>query len=173
MLFRSGIYCEGLGANTINENTVANLTNGTTSGYPSTIIGISSENGANTITNNHVNNLTTANSNTSITTMSVRGIYIGGADAAQIVTGNTVHDLSNSNPSFTGSIAGLYLYLPKTATNTIAQNFIYNLSVNASSSGANIYGIRIFSGLSTYANNIISLGGNTATTIYGIYELFN
>jgi hypothetical protein len=37
-------------------------------------------------------------------------------------------------------------------------------SVNAS-----IYGIQIVNGETTFAN-IISLGGNTATTLYGIYS---
>ena len=164
-----GINCLGAGTKTINGNTVANLTNASTA-TSGQIIGIYASIGANTVTNNNVHHLTIANANTSSNNlMSVAGIYLAGSGAAQTVSGNTVHDLSNSYSAFAGHIAGLYLALPITAANTIAQNFIYNLSVNALSIGATTYGIKIVSGNSTYANNIISLGGNTATTLYGIY----
>ena len=56
-----------------------------------------------------------------------------------------------------------------TTNNTIDRNFIHSLTV-PSSAGASISGIRINTGASTYSNNIIALGDNTLTTIYGIYE---
>ncbi|MEI6140717.1 MAG: choice-of-anchor Q domain-containing protein [Mariniphaga sp.] len=165
-----GIHCAGTGTNSINGNTVANLTNGTTA-TTGQIIGIYTLTGANTVTNNHVHHLTIANENPlSNEILDVAGISVAGSGAAQTVSGNKVHDLSNSHTSFAGSVAGLYLSLPITAVNTISQNFIYNISVNASSTGANISGIKIASGLSTYSNNIISLGGTTSTMLYGIYE---
>ncbi len=85
------------------------------------------------------------------------------------ITGNTIYNLSNTYPSFTGSVIGLF-FTGSTGSNTISGNFIHSLSVNASSTTASIFGIRINTGASTYSNNIITLGGNTATTIYGIYE---
>jgi hypothetical protein len=52
----------------------------------------------------------------------------------------------------------------------VSRNFIRSLSVTGTSSTtASIYGIKADAGAATYANNIISLGGNTATTLYGIY----
>ena len=168
-----GIVSLGQVTTTIDSNTIANITNGTTNSNTSTagrIIGIVSNVSlaANSVTNNKVYNLTIANANNSSTDMSVVGVSVAGNGYNQTVTGNTIHDLSNTFTSFTGSVVGLYLPLPTSVANAIAQNFIYNLFV-PSSSGANVYGIKINSGSSTYANNIISLGGSTATKFYGIY----
>ena len=169
-----GISCEGTDSNNINGNTVANLTNGPTDGTTATtgqVIGIASYYGANTMTNNNVYNLTITNKNESSTDMCVKGINVGGNSIyAQNVSGNTIHHLSNGNTTFAGHVAGIYLSLPNLNASTVTRNFIYNLSVHNSSNGASVYGIKIGSGLSTYSNNIISLGGNTATTLYGIYE---
>ena len=57
-----------------------------------------------------------------------------------------------------------------TTASTVSKNFIYNLSVSASSTAASIYGICIAAGAATYSNNIISLGGNTQTILKGISE---
>jgi len=49
-------------------------------------------------------------------------------------------------------------------------DLIYGLRVSSSSSSANIHGIKIGQGNTTYSNNIVVLGGNTTTNLYGIYE---
>jgi hypothetical protein len=42
--------------------------------------------------------------------------------------------------------------------------------VSSSSTTADLYGIKINAGATTYSNNIISLGGNTTTDLFGIYQ---
>jgi len=167
-----GICNAGSGTITINNNMIANLTNGTTNttaGTPGLINGIASADGTNTITNNTIHDLTIANANNSSTnTASACGIALTGV-TLKTVTGNTIFNLSNSYTSFAGNIFGIY-YTGNTGANVVSGNFIYGLTVSASSTTAIIYGVRIAAGAATYANNIISLGGNTRTTLYGIYE---
>jgi hypothetical protein len=168
----AGITNRGTGTTDINDNTVANLINGTTNpteGTAGTINGIFSSNGTNIITNNIIHDLTIGNANTaSDQTASVCGIALSGA-RPRTVTGNTIYNLSNTNTSFAGSVTGLH-FAGSLTGNPIANNFIHSLSVDGGTSSASVYGIKIASGSSTYSNNIITLGGNTATTIYGIYE---
>ena len=170
-----GIYRSGAGTVSISGNTISKLTNGTTNATAETaglINGITTTIGTNTISDNIVRDLTIANANTfSDHTASISGIVLKStSSSAQSITGNTIYNLSNTSASFAGNVVGLYYSGPTTAS-TVSGNFIHSLSVaGASSNAASIYGIKINAGATTYANNIISLGGNTKTTIYGIYE---
>jgi len=169
-----GINSAGTGAVTISGNTISKLTNGTTNTTVATlgrINGIYVSGGTNTITGNTVRDMTIANANNLTDhTASVGGIVFNYTTAAaQTISANTIYNLSNGYASFAGNVAGLY-YNGSTTPSTVSKNFIHSLSVHASSNGANVYGIKIASGATTYSNNIISLGGNTLTTIYGIYE---
>jgi hypothetical protein len=131
---------------------------------------VSSGAGDNTITGNIIHDLKNSNNNANGTTnASVCGISLSGTPL-KVVTGNTIYNLSNDYDSFAGTVTGLYFAGGTTAENTISENFIHSLSVSSNSSAASIYGIRIGSGASTYSNNIITLGGNTSTTIHGIYQ---
>jgi hypothetical protein len=168
-----GINNSGTGNITINANTIANLTNGTTnaSGVRRGVInGISSTDGTVTISDNIIRNLSIANANTSnIYQASVCGIALTGITSPKTVTGNTIYDLSNTNSGTSGyNIIGIFHTGSTSPANTISENFIHSFTV--SGSAANLYGIRINSGASTYSNNIIFLGGNTTTGIFGIYE---
>ncbi len=170
-----GIYNAGIGNITISNNTIANLTNYTNNSNAATaglINGIASTLGSNTITNNSIHDLSIANANNSSANLcSACGMALIGTSNPKTVSGNKIYNISNSNTTFSGSVMGIY-FMGGTSNNssTITANFIYGLSVSALSTSASIYGIKINSGYSTYANNIISLGGNTATTITGIYE---
>ena len=159
---------------TISNNTIANMINGTTntSGTTGLICGIYSTNGTVIVERNIIHDLTIANNNTtSAQTASVTGIAVSGA-IQKTITGNWIYNLSNTYTSFTGNVTGLYFGGIGGAdpVNDVSQNFIYNLSVSSLSSGAKLNGIRISSGSTLYYNNIIFLGGNTSTSIYGIYE---
>ena len=170
-----GIFSPVSGSITITGNTIANLTNGTTNTNISDIgriNGIYFYNGSNTVTNNIVHDLTIANANNLLTYQaSVGGIvfYYTTEGKVQTITGNTIYNLSNTYASFTGSVVGLY-YQGSVTPATVSGNFIHSLSVNTGSTAANIFGVKIDGGASTYANNIINLGGDTKTNIYGIYE---
>ncbi|MFZ4413713.1 MAG: hypothetical protein ACOYOV_11555, partial [Bacteroidales bacterium] len=168
-----GISSTGSGNVNINSNTIANITNNTTNtttGTAGLINGIRSTSGTNIITNNIIHDLSNSNRNTSNSnTASVCGIALSGA-TLKTVSGNTIYNLSNINASFAGTVIGIY-FMGSTGTNFVSNNFIYNLSVTGSlSTTASVYGVKIASGATTYSNNIINLGGNTKTTIYGIYE---
>ncbi len=169
-----GIYNLGSGTITISGNTISKLKNGSTNTSGSTlgyIDGIYVTGGTNTITNNTICDLTIANGDTVATHQaSVCGIAISNtAAAAQRVTGNSISNLSNTYASFAGNIIGLYFNGGTTAS-VISENFVSGLSVDAASVGAALYGIKINAGAATYSNNILSLGGNTQSTLYGIYE---
>ncbi len=168
-----GIYNIGTGTVSITDNMISNLTNGTTNSTAATagvVNGIASTSGANTITGNTIHDLTIANRNTSTTnTASVCGIALTGS-TLKTVSDNIIYNLSNSYTAFAGNVIGLY-FTGNTGSNVVSRNFIYNFSVTgASSTTASIYGIKMAAGATTYSNNLICLGGNTATTLYGIYE---
>jgi len=169
--FVFGINNAGTGATNIMGNTVANLHNAATSAGACVTNGILSTQGTNNILNNIVYNLSAANLN-ALTTyqVSVGGIVLNNVTAvSQTIAGNTIYNLSNTNPAFTGSVVGLF-FNGSTTLNSISGNFIRSLSAEGSSSAAKLYGIQIGGGATIYSNNIISLGGNTSSTIYGIYE---
>lgn len=165
-----GIYNSGTGSITIAGNTISNLTNGTTNTTLLTqgkINGITSTSGALTITGNLINDLTISNANNLATNnASVCGIALSGAGVKTIAS-NKIYNLINNYSIFAGNVIGIYF--TGGTGNSISSNFIHSFSVNAGSS-ASIHGIKIATGSSTYSNNIISLGGNSNTTIYGIYQ---
>jgi len=170
------------GTVTLSGNTVANLYNGTTNADPGAqgkVYGIYAFRCANTISGNAVHDLSISNANTTPgplpwntdnTSLSAAGIVVSvNGNFVQTVSGNTVYNIANTRSDFAGSVAGVYLYGISSAVNVIEKNFIHSLTVHASSSAA-IYGICIAQGVSVASNNIVTLGGNTATTLYGIYE---
>ncbi len=161
---------------TISGNTIANITNSTTSGYGS-VQGIMLGYGYCTVTNNTIKNLSIANTCVNSTTApSVVGINYQSNTLVKIA-GNSISSLSNTNSAFTGEVIGINIYsLQNTAQSaSVLGNLIHSLSVNASTTAAKIYGVKSFTTYSNNevicANNIITLGGNTATTIYGIGDV--
>mgnify|MGYP001810278639 CR=1 FL=1 len=168
----SGIWISGTGNNFIDNNVIRNLTNSTTSTTVSVngcVNGITVTAGTCNIANNSISILRISNKNTGINALSsVIGISAYGTTAAKTITANTILNLLNDNTTFAGSVVGI-LFLGSTGTNTVEKNFISDLRVNAATTAANVFGLRIMSGNTTYSNNIISLGGNTKTNIYGLY----
>jgi hypothetical protein len=167
-----GILNAGTGTITINGNTIANITNSTNNLnkiISGRVTGILSNAGTNTINNNIIHDLTIANVNSSPTqNASVCGIAGTGNIFLKTISGNSIFNLSNSNTSFIGFLTGIY-FTGNTGANIVSGNFIHNFTVSSNDT-AKIAGIKMLQGATTYYNNIISLGGNTATTVYGIYE---
>ncbi len=169
-----GIYNNGTGDITISNNTVANLNNaGTRSLTLGTgrVIAIYSIAGTNTISDNIIHDITHANGNTtSGATPSVCGISMGGSGTTlRTISGNTIYNLSNTRADFAGSVIGIYI-IGNTGENMVSGNFIHNLAVTgASSNAASLIGIKLAGGTINTTNNIVSLGGNTKTNVYGIY----
>jgi hypothetical protein len=169
-----GIQSAGTAAITISNNTIANLNNGTsnaTAGTLGMVKGIDITAGTNTITNNIIRDLTTENANTNaLNSASVTGICFNfTSTAVQNISENTIFNLSNTRSDFSGSIIGIY-YNGSATASQVSRNHIFGLSVNAASTAAQLIGISKNGGNVTCANNLIRLGGNTQSTIYGIYE---
>ncbi len=168
-----GIYNAGSGTIVISGNTIANLTNATTNttaGTAGQINGIVSTGGTNTITNNTIRNLAIANANSASTENgSVLGISLTGTTGARIITGNTIYNLSNTYATFAGRVVGIYYNGNTTGTNEVSKNFIHSLTT-VGTSGAGLVGIQVVSGVTTYSNNIVSLGNANQNLIYGIYD---
>ena len=169
-----GINSAGTGAITLNENTIANLTNSTTNTTAATrgrINGILISGGtSNTVSNNLVRNLTIANANTANDLeMSVIGINLIENIVNRSVTNNLVYNLSNTYASFVGYVSGIYYRGATSGTNTVSRNFIH--SISTTNAGAILNGIIASTGVTTFSNNIISLGNATNNVIYGFYDI--
>jgi hypothetical protein len=179
-----GIITEGNASSLpilISNNLIANITNGTTNTDPTVqgwIYGIGIFRSTNIVTGNNIHDLTIANANTSsgpvpndwrTPSLSAGGIVVSvPGNPAQTISANKIYNISNTYASFTGSVAGVY-YWGENTTGLIEKNFIHDLSVSPGSS-ASIHGIKIAIGITTCSNNVITLGGNTSTSLYGIYE---
>lgn len=171
-----GIYVGAAGINTISDNTVKNISYAAAGGTggPSTavnVFGISIASGNNTISSNTVSDLSNVSNNPgSDESSSVIGIKLTYTGAtAHTISGNKIYNLSNTSANYSGNIIGIY-YFGGTTASSVLKNFIYGLSVSSPASSAALYGIKIAAGKTTYSNNIISIGGNTVSTLYGIYE---
>lgn len=160
------IFTEATGTITMNLNIIANLTNAYAGSLDSRTRGIHTTAGTSTLTKNTIYNISSASLGT--TEGAVIGIEMNGTDGANTLTENVIYNLSNTNTGFTGYLAGIY-FTGSSGSNLVNRNFIRSITAHASSVNASIYGIRMVSGATTYANNIISLGGDTQTTIYGFY----
>lgn len=168
-----GIYSQGTGAITINENIVANNTNSTANtatGTRGRINGIwVSAGSSNSVSDNQIYLISIANANTSDTfEAGVIGLNLSGTVAGRTISSNTIYSLSNTFGTQAYHVVGLRYEGATTGTNTVSGNFIHSLS--ATSTAALMSGIRIVSGSTTYSNNIVSLGNSISNIIYGIYD---
>ncbi len=165
-----GIYSGGAATVTISGNTISKLLNATNNstynpnGY-GTIRGIYC-NGANaqTISNNTVINLSITNQSYGGGYQSpVIGIENYSSSGAQAISGNTVSNLSITT-NF-GPVVGIYFECNNSSSpSNIYGNFIHDLS------SGGCYGMIIKANNHTVYNNIVTLAGNTPSTVYGLYE---
>ncbi|MDP3916366.1 MAG: hypothetical protein Q8R96_21780 [Bacteroidota bacterium] len=163
----SGIHTESFGSVAITQNTLSNLGNAYNGTNNSRTRGIHTTAGTSSITRNTVRYLSGAAQGTGFG--AVIAIELNGTDGANTVADNGINFISSTGSGFSGYIAGIW-FAGNTGTNVVTRNLIRNLSVNSATTNASIFGIRIASGATTYSNNIISLGGNTSTTLYGFFE---
>ena len=167
-----GIIYNGTGIVSITGNTVSKLTNSTTHATAGSITGIRLQGGSYTVSNNLVRDLSIACLNTfQDYKLPIAGILVKIATTGnQTVSNNTVYNLSNTNPSNTGAVVGLYYEATTSGSNTgtVSGNFIHSLSVDPGTNATVLQGIRYLSGAVTFSNNVIFLGGNTSTEMYGI-----
>ncbi|MEI7595783.1 MAG: LamG-like jellyroll fold domain-containing protein, partial [Bacteroidota bacterium] len=170
--FMHGIV--GGGSATITGNTIANMTNGPSNTNASSVgsmRGIYTYGANNTIANNLIRDLSVANANSNSYLdgkASLIGLCNEGGQGSTIEN-NTIYNLSNTYPSFSGVVVGLFFSGDYSGTNLVSKNFINSLYVTGvSSTAASIYGIKKDNGVCTFANNIVTLGGNSSSEIHGI-----
>lgn len=128
--------------------------------------------GSHTISNNIFGSTSTPGS---INLNSTVGSFMYGIREAcsgtNIISGNTIANVTNGNTNG-GNFHAMYL---QSGTHTVKNNFITNLFYpNSTGNNNQLYGMNIVSSAanstSSYYNNIISLGGNFFTKIWGIFE---
>jgi hypothetical protein len=160
----------------ISGNTIANITNAynNTAGAIWGIKGIRvATSGKYTITNNIINNLSSSCGGTSSgVSASVIGILLQSTSAVvQTVSGNVISNIANVG---TGNVATKVIGIvvsAGTGPNIVEQNFIYGLSDISTSTTAQIVGINILAGTTTFANNIVSLTfASSGALVYGISD---
>lgn len=170
-----GVYIASTGTVSCQNNTIGSITAANSSTNASSIIGIikTSASGTTTINSNTIGSTSTsssinASSASSGNTQEVIGIYNSGLGDVTIST-NTIANLNNATSNTAGSVAAVY-FNGSTGTNVVSRNLIHSLSASGGSTTAAIYGFQIIAGVTTYYNNIIFLGGNSSSVLYGIYE---
>lgn len=168
-----GIQSIGTSSTTISTNTIANLHNayaGTNTSAKTR--GIEVGNGANNIQNNVIRDISSAGGQVaSDVSASVIGIVNSSYNITnQIIQGNSIYNLSNTNPSAKVDINGIATFIANTNPCIISNNFIHSLSLSSSDLTSTISGIFYNKGLTTIANNIINLGAGVTRgyTINGI-----
>lgn len=171
-----GIYSAGTGTTTISGNTVANLKNNYTGSIQlSRTRGIATIAGTNTVSYNTVHDISNSNTQTSAgSASSVMGIMqTASTDGTnQVVSGNLVYNLSNTNPSVKSYVTGIYYSGPITGTNLIQGNFVHSLSISSGVAASVMIGLEIYNGVYTCSNNIINIGTGISSDyiIYGIWD---
>lgn len=163
-----GIYQTGANV-TISNNVISNLNNGSTNTgtAASGICGIRMAN-TGSVVNNIVKKLTTGcNYGNYSNTSPVMGIMTEGS-YQRTISGNQIYELSSTNASYTGGVLGIFLLSPTSGTTDVSNNFIHSLS--AASATARIMGIHSSTGNARIANNVISLGGDINSLMYGFYS---
>jgi hypothetical protein len=168
-----GINILGTGEVTIQNNTIGSITTVNSSTLGHSFYGIYKQSvaGNTTISNNLVGSMdagttNSINASSDATTglQTVLGIFCAGTDT-NTISGNTIARINNSGTKSSLTTAGI-CYQGSATAGTVSENFINSLSI-AGTAGS-VYGLQIISGAATYSNNIISIGGSSTATIYGI-----
>ncbi len=143
--------------------TIANSLQLTSTGASSQVVGMSTANAISTWTTNTVRNLTNNNGTGTTTAASVIGMSLTSTTPNQNLSQNTIHTLTNTNATGASIVTGIQ-FTGSTA-NVVERNLIYNLLAPTTSTAAEINGIRVAGGTTTYRNNMIALGANQAISV--------
>jgi trimeric autotransporter adhesin len=141
-----------LSENLINslQSTAAAATAGTQ------VVGILVSSSIATITANTIRNLTAPGGTGTSTSSSVAGIVFSSSASNNTVQKNTIFNLSNTNTTTASVVTGIQFN--GSAANLVERNLIYDLTVATNSAAAEVNGIKIAGGTTTFRNNIIRLG---------------
>lgn len=156
----------GAGTFAITNNTIANLTNNSTStlnGCQTAGINIGSTSSiVSTVSGNTVRNLYSASGYAfGSSSSAVLGIYMGSTTASAVtVSGNTVHSLVSGAPTAGVYLEGIFFRGNNSAaiTNTISKNTVHSFDVTTANANVNIRGIEVNQGKADIYNNMVRLG---------------
>lgn len=187
MVEMAGIYFSGA-ANTgnsavISGNTVANMTTSSvhSDDRKNIITGMFlSSAGLITITDNIISDLSIANvsylpdpkpENWSQCIMGMNMVCTNnGTEHTDAFSGNTVKNLSVSNPVLSGTIVGITV---TSANNlcSISSNFVTGMAISEDAASGTVVGLQGQCKTATVFNNIINLDGSSSSTLYGLGDL--
>ena len=175
---------------TINNNTIANITNATSFAYTNnTMYGLNLAStvvtaGPLTITGNTVRNLTTSSLNTNLPAASlstaINGMAFTASGTGLLTIGtNTVHSLNNTNNSAAPlAVVGIYYNVSNTGGTIFERNFVHSLATGTNAAawqGGIVVGGSATG--TTFRNNIIRMGINADGSsnsvdarIFGMYK---
>lgn len=156
----------GNGVFAITNNTIANLTNNSTSaGTGAQVAGINIGSAASTVSavaGNTVRDLYSATAYTlGSGNSAVLGIYMGASTSNPVsVTGNTVHSLVSGAATAGVYIEGIFFWGANSATitNTISKNTVHSFDVTTANTNVNMRGIELNQGKADVYNNMVRLG---------------
>ncbi len=167
------------GVHTISDNVITNMSaiNPTAGTSYNTMVAMTISTGTNAqynITGNKIYNLVT---NSTGVTNTIAGIIYAASGTNATISGNVVYGLRSTAATANVLLIGIQHGGKTTGVNEVSRNKVYGLSWASSSATATIIGIRLAGGLTTIANNMVSLGtdtlGNTipnGSVIHGISE---
>jgi hypothetical protein len=149
-------------SNTIG-GTVANSIQLNATGTSSQLIGMQNAAAAANWTLNTIRNLTTNIGIGTATGSSVIGMNFTNTTSSHNLSQNTIFNLSNTNATDASVVTGIQ-FTGSTA-NLVERNLIYGLTVSTNSFTAEINGIRVEDGTTTWRNNMIALGAGVNNAI--------
>jgi uncharacterized repeat protein (TIGR01451 family) len=144
---------------TVNNNTVASITDNIVGTYSMYGIQVSSANGS--LTGNTIRNMT-GNSNGAGLVVSA-GILSSSSTGANTFSQNVVHSLSNNSGAASNAVRGFQCAFAA-ASNVVERNLVHSLSMTSTVTTGDISGIVMSTaaGTGTYRNNMIRLGVDAA-----------
>ena len=157
--------CSG---NTIGGATAGNISITTPSTSGTTWAnGITNNLGIGNISNNVVRNMTTNVVGGTAAAASLIGINITTTGANQTISLNQIYGLHNSNTTAATVVTGIQF--TGSTDNLVERNFIYGLtsSTTSTSAGAEVNGIRVIGGTTTFRNNMIAIGAGISIAFGG------
>jgi hypothetical protein len=149
------------GVATINNNTIAHITNASASSNSSNITsGIFGSGGVNKILNNRIHDISSAGQASTGLSAALSGIaYSSSGEGSHIISSNIIHSLIHSGAT-SGSVqvTGIYYAGPATGSNLLERNFIHSLNIVQPNVGSTIKGMMVAGGTANVQNNMIRLG---------------
>ena len=144
--------------------TVANSLQGTSAAAATQMVGFFLSTSIGVVSNNTTNPQPYCCRVTGTTTgASVIGIAFVSATPLNTVAQNTIFNLSNTNATAATIVTGIQF--TGASGSIVERNFIHSLTTATNSATAELNGIRVAGGTTTYRNNMIALGAGTANAI--------